>query len=98
MSTSKIKKVRKVLAALFWVPIVVIYVWVWVAAYHHFMDHKALVVRVQTQGSVIRAQEQVIDSLETLLHIQVVDMDGFRTLCYLKTPAKVETDGDINAG
>ena len=61
-------------------------------AHGHFIDYRTLLVRVSVQDSIIRTQDSVIVSLEALLHIQEVDMVGFSTLCYLKTPAGEKTD------
>jgi hypothetical protein len=38
----------------------------------------------------VAVQQTTIDSLQALLHVQEVDMEGLRTLCYIKTPAKGE--------
>ena len=55
--------------------------------WQHYGEHRTLHAQVRAGG-------HVIDSLQVLLHIQVVDMVGFRTLCYIKIPTKAKPGGD----
>lgn len=65
---------------------VAIYLWAGVLCVKNLRYSRSLERMAVIQDSIIQGQTSLIDSLESLLHIQEVDMVGFRTLCYIKTP------------
>ena len=90
-------KIKKVVDLSFWAGILLVYVLAVFAIRNHAGVHRALLATVGEQREVIARQLVAIDSLEALLHVQVVDMADFGTLCYLKTPLGVVVNGDTDA-
>jgi hypothetical protein len=86
-------RLRRAGAVAYWLLVVVVYSWFTVMAFKYVRYTKALENAVGVYTEVITTQGEKVDSLEALLHIQVVDMPGFRTLCYLKLPAKADDGG-----
>ena len=79
-------KRSRFVAVAYWTLVVAMFSWVTVLGVRNIKYIDTLEKAVVTQLGVVRHQRAQIDSLEALLHIQEVDMDGFRTLCYLKLP------------
>jgi len=84
---------RRAGAVVYWLLVIVVYSWATVLGVRYVKYTHGLEDAVGAYHEVAFRQVKTIDSLEALLHIQVVDMPDFKTLCYLKTPAKA-TDGD----
>jgi len=87
------KKLFAAKTILTWLFIVTGYGWAAFAMVSHIRHHEELEREWTVQRQLLVRQNRQIDSLTNLLHIQVVDMDSLRTLCYIKTPANTMVNG-----